>query len=92
MPERSLDDPKSLTGATPKEVEELIPDGWVKRPMKKATGVRYADPVNRGDQVRLCPTGTPQVNELLHQGPYATVVRRGSVVRVPLAGNPVLKK
>ncbi|MDP9350590.1 MAG: RHS repeat-associated core domain-containing protein, partial [Chloroflexota bacterium] len=90
--ERSIDDPGSLEGATPDEVKETIPDGWVETTSKKGGGTRYTDPKTKGaDQIRVMP-GNPGDPTPVKQGPYVRVTRKG--VRsdpIPLKGNPTLQ-
>lgn len=89
---RAWNDPGSLEGATPEEVAEVVPEGWVASPTRTGSGVRYANPEARGQQVRVMP-GDSRAPSLIKQGPYAIVSPgTGSPVRVPLAGNPVLRR
>jgi uncharacterized protein YukE len=85
-------DPNELRGRTSDEVKERIPDDWVPRPSKSGGGVVYADPHNRGRQVRLMP-GYPPGSRLdpLTWGPYVEVCQNGATKKVPLFGNPTLK-
>lgn len=88
---RILNDPESLSGATPDEVRELIPEGWEKRPLKKAEGERWLPKKPNGDSVAI-EKGNPKFDDPLHNGPYLKVSHNGRIARVPLKGNPVLKK
>ncbi|MDP9350591.1 MAG: RHS repeat-associated core domain-containing protein [Chloroflexota bacterium] len=90
--ERSIDDPGSLEGATPDEVKETIPEGWVESPSKKGGGTRYTDPRTKGgDQVRVMP-GNPGDPNPVKQGPYVRVTRGGTPSDpIPLKGNPTLQ-
>jgi RHS repeat-associated protein len=87
---RSLDDPQSLRGADPKEVERLIPRDWVKSSTSGKGGVRYANPQARGEQVRVMP-GKPGDPNPVKQGPYVRISRGGvKSDPIPLKGNPTL--
>lgn len=88
-PVRSLDDPQSLRGATPKEILELIPQGWTARPLKRGPGVRFHDPARTGEAIFI-ELGFPHARSPLHRGPYVKISHHGKIVRVPLAGNPTL--
>ena len=95
-PDRSIDDPSSLEGATPEEVEEAARAAGLttKQPFKDSKGgaeqgVRLSDPAQPGRTVRINKgyPGSPGV----HGGPYATITGKGPNVPVPLAGNPTLR-
>ncbi|MBN1981663.1 MAG: hypothetical protein JW795_09035, partial [Chitinivibrionales bacterium] len=88
---RSLDNPSSLKGATVNEVEALIPDGWVSGPQKKGEGTRYLNPNKPGEAI-IIEKGHPNAKDPLHSGPYVRISRDGKIERIPLSGNPVLKK
>jgi hypothetical protein len=92
-PHRTVDEPGSLEGATPDEVEGAIPSGWVETPSRKGGGTRYTDPKTKGaDQVRVMP-GNPADPTLVKQGPYVRVTRGGKPSDpIPLRGNPALNK
>jgi hypothetical protein len=88
---RRLDDPASLRGASPKEIEDLIPEGYSPgRATRKGGGTRYEDPKRRGDQIRIMP-GEPGASDPLHRGPYVVISKGGKVTRIPLEGNPTLR-
>jgi hypothetical protein len=84
-------DSAELKGLTPDEIVARIPDDWQQRPSKRGGGVVYADPHNRGRQIRLMP-GYPPGSRLdpLTLGPYAEVCQNGVTKKVPLFGNPTL--
>lgn len=86
---RSLDDLESLRGASPKQLEDLIPKNYVKSQVRTGEGVKFADPARRGDQIRIM-RGDPSAVDPLHRGPYAVISRSGRVTRIPLEGNPTL--
>ncbi|HEX5495989.1 MAG TPA: hypothetical protein VFX70_15580 [Mycobacteriales bacterium] len=86
---RSLDNPASLRGATPDEVRDLIPDGWIEKPLKKGSGVRFLNPKRPGESVSI-EDGWPGHSDPLHSGPYVKISRNGIIERIPLHGNPVL--
>lgn len=87
---RSLDDLSSLRGATPQDVEKLIPNNWVSSPLKKGEGIKYLNPDKKGEVIMI-EKGWPGHTDPLHQGPYARISRDGQVTRIPLEGNPTLK-
>ena len=88
--QRSLDDPESLRGASPDEIEALIPGDWIQKPLKKGKGVRYLNPKRPGQAV-IIEEGWPNAKDPLHSGPYVKISKDGKVTRTPLKGNPVLK-
>ena len=86
----SLDDPDSLRGADPKEVEKLIPPDWVKSETKGEGGFRYANPKAKGEQIRIMPGKTHDPTPA-KQGPYMRISKNGKVSDpIPLKGNPTL--
>jgi len=87
---RSLNNLKSLKGATWEEIEHLIPRDWIKGPLKKGEGIKYVNPNKKGEQI-LLEKGWPGTKDPLHSGPYMKISRNGNVDRIPLEGNPVLK-
>ena len=87
---RSLDDLESLHGAKPSEIEKLIPENLVSKPLKKGEGIRYLNPERSGEAVMI-EKGWPGATDPLHSGPYLRVSREGVVTRIPLEGNPILK-
>jgi RHS repeat-associated protein len=91
----SLDNPSSLEGATPAEVEEVARKaGFTERgnpPRNDPNGVRLRKPGNPADQVRI-QSGNPADPNPVKQGPYVRVSQDGIVSDpVPLAGNPTLR-
>ena len=87
---RSIDEPGSLEGATPDEVEQAIPDGWESAPTRTGGGTRYSNPAAPGEQVRVMP-GNPADPLPVKKGPYVRVSKDG--VRsdpIPLHGNETL--
>ena len=99
LPARSLTAPNSLRGASPQEIEALIPPNWIREPTSGGGGTVWREirpgskPANRrftGNQVRIMP-GDPTAPDPLHQGPYVVVNIKGQgPIRIPLAGNPAL--
>jgi len=90
-PARSFSSPMSFTGAKTDEVRQAIPQSWGDGvPIKNGGGIRWFNPAARGEGVRIMP-GTPGARDPMHAGPYAVFTRNGEQIRVPLAGNPVLK-
>lgn len=87
-----LNDPGSLKGMDPQDVEKLIPDDWPSSPQKKGVGTKYVDPNKKGRQV-LVEQGTPAKpgqTPNVHNGPYLKISQNGKVERIPLKGNPTL--
>jgi hypothetical protein len=83
--------PDEIKGLTPDEVKDQIPDDWQQRPSKSGGGIVYADPHNRGRQIRLMPGYPPGSRaDPLTWGPYAEVCQNGVTKKVPLFGNPTL--
>ena len=93
-PKRSLDDLESLEGASLKEIDELIPNNWVRTPLnpKRGIGTKYENPARIGEQI-IVNQGYPKSTggDLIHRGPYLRVSRDGVVHRIPLQGNPTLR-
>jgi len=86
-----FDDPDSLRGLAPEEVEELIPDHWIQERARSDRGWRYSDPDHPGHQVRIME-GNPRDPDPVKRGPYLRVSMRGKTCDpVPLKGNPVLR-
>jgi hypothetical protein len=90
-PPRSIDNPSSLEGATPEEVEEAAGAAGLttKEPLSDGNGVKLSDPTQPGRTVQInkgYPGGTG-----VHGGPYAKITGNGPTVRVPLKGNPTLQ-
>ena len=91
-PERSIDDPGSLEGATPEEVGAAVPDGWVKGPSRRGGGTRWLNPDRPGEAVRVQP-GNPSDPTPVKRGPYVRVSKNGKTSDpVPLRGNPTLRE
>jgi hypothetical protein len=91
--ERSLDDPNSLIGASPEEIEALLPEAWVRTPSKKGGGDRWNEPGTAGTiGIRIMP-GNPNDPDPVKQGPYVRILRPGRPQSppIPLAGNPTLR-
>lgn len=82
-------DPNSWAGKDPQDVEDAIPDDWVKSPAKKGGGTKYSNPGRPGDQIIIEP-GWPNATDPTHAGPYVKVSKGGKVIRIPLLGNPAL--
>jgi len=90
QPERSIDNPGSLTGATPEEVERAVPEGWVKEPSASGGGTRWLNPERRGEAVRIQPGNVNDENPV-KRGPYVRVSKGGQRSDpIPLHGNPTL--
>ncbi|HEX9865256.1 MAG TPA: RHS repeat-associated core domain-containing protein, partial [Acidimicrobiia bacterium] len=87
---RNLDDLSTLRGATPDEIRQLVPEGWIELPLKKGEGVRFLNPDRPGEAL-MVEMGWPNATDPLHAGPYLRVSRDGVVDRIPLAGNPTLE-
>ncbi len=85
-------DPHELTGLTPQEVKARIPDEWTHNPSARGGGEVFADPANRGRQIRIMPGYPPHSRpDPVTWGPYAVVSQGGQPpVKIPLAGNPTL--
>jgi transposase-like protein len=62
----------------------------VEKPLRKGQGTRFLNPETRGEALMI-EEGWPGATDPLHVGPYLRVSRDGKIVRIPLAGNPVLK-
>jgi len=91
-PERSIDDPGSLTGASAGEVEGAIPDGWVKGDSREGGGTRWLNPDRPGEAVRIQP-GNPRDPNPVKRGPCVRVSKDGvKSDPIPLRGNPTLPK
>ena len=86
-PERTIDNPGSLEGATPEEVEAAVPEGWVKSPSPEGGGSRWLKPDRPGEAVRVQP-GNPRDPNPVKRGPYTRVSKDGQVSDpIPLRGN-----
>jgi hypothetical protein len=82
-------DPNSWAGKDPQDVEDAIPDDWVKSPANKGGGTKYSNPGRPGEQIIIEP-GWPNATDPTHAGPYVKVSSGGNVIRIPLKGNPAL--
>ena len=92
QPEKTIDDPGSLAGATAEEVGKLVPKGWVEQPTREGegTGTRWLNPDKPGEAVRVMPGKATDANPVM-RGPYVRVSKDGSVSDpIPLKGNPTL--
>jgi hypothetical protein len=67
-----------------------MPKDWIAGPARKGDGMRYLNPHKPGDSI-IIENGTPGVNNV-PGGPYVKMSSNGKVERIPLAGNPVLKR
>ena len=68
----------------------MIPQHWIRRPTRGPGGIRYANPVRPGEQIRVMP-GNPRDPHPVKQGPYLRISKDGAVSEpIPLKGNPVL--
>jgi hypothetical protein len=89
-----FNDPKSLLGANPEEVQKLIPEGFTgPKPLNKGPGWRYNE-LKTGRMIAY-EEGDPtkdlgQPDSLLHQGPYYRIAENGYVYRIAAPGNPAL--
>jgi hypothetical protein len=85
-------DPNELNGLTPDQVKARIPDDWTHNPSARGGGEVFADPANRGRQIRIMPGYPPHSRpDPVTWGPYAVVSQGGKPpVKIPLAGNPTL--
>ena len=86
---RSLGNLGTLRGAQISEVIELIPEGWTKMPLRKGEGIRYINPLKPGESISI-EQGWKNAQDLIHSGPYVRITRDGSIIRIPLSGNPEL--
>ena len=86
-------DPTSISGADGKDLENAIPNDWTRSPSKSGDGTVYADPQNKGRQIRIMPGYVEgnRLSEMTH-GPYAVVAQNGVKTKIPLANNPTLGK
>ena len=85
-------DPQELRGLAPDEVKARIPDGWIHNQSARGGGEVFADPANKGRQIRIMPGYPPGSRpDPVTWGPYAVVSQNGNPpVKIPLAGNPTL--
>lgn len=91
----SVDNPSSLEGATPEEVEQAAKEAGytndVGPPRNDPGGKRLQKPGNPADQVRI-QRGNPNDPNPVKQGPYVRVTQGGVVSPpIPLAGNSTLR-
>jgi hypothetical protein len=94
QPEESKDflgqnDPNSWAGEDAQDIEDAIPDDWIKSPANKGGGTKYSNPGRPGEQIIIEP-GWPNATDPTHAGPYVKVSTGGKVIRIPLKGNPAL--
>lgn len=89
---RNINDLSSLRGASIDEVQKVIPENWIKSVARDGEGIRYSNPLKRGDQI-IIEKGSknPSSPNNVHAGDYLKVSRDGKVERVPLKDNPSLK-
>ncbi len=89
-----FNDPRSLIGANPAQVEQLVPEGWTgPRPLRSGQGWRYYDGKGRSIQYEQGDPSAPdlgQPDSLLHSGPYFKISENGYVYRIAAPGNPTL--
>lgn len=86
-----LPDPGRIEpGSTVEDVLNLVPPHIreARKPARRGGGMRYPDPDRPGDQLIIEP-GEPTSSNV-HGGPYVKISIRGTVVRIPLKGNPTL--
>lgn len=90
---KSIDNLSSLRGASIDEVTKIIPENWVKTEARDGVGVKYINPSKKGEQI-IIEKGSknPSSPDNVHAGDYLRVSKDGKVERVPLQGNPSLKK
>jgi len=94
---RSIDNPPSLEGATPEEVEAAAEEARftdrIAPPRNDPSGARLRKPGNDADQVRI-QSGNPGDSNPIKRGPYVRVTNNHGKDQsgpIPLAGNPTLK-
>lgn len=88
----NLDNPASLRGADPKEIDRVArAEGREAKPAKQGGGgMRYFTPgTNDADGIRVM-NGDPKAPAGIKTGPYAIVTKHGTKARIPLRGNPEL--
>lgn len=89
---RTIDNPGSLEGATPEEVEGAVPSGWVRGDSREGGGTRWLNPDRPGEAVRVQP-GNPRDPNPVKRGPYVRVSKDGAKSDpIPLKGNPTLNQ
>jgi hypothetical protein len=86
---RSLDDIKSLRGASVREIEALIPKHFVRKPTRFGNGIRFLNPERQGESIRIMP-GKPNDPDIVKRGPYLRISRNKVSGPIPLKGNGVL--
>lgn len=90
-----FNDPRSLVGATPEEVMQLVPPDWT-GPLPLKTGMpgwRFNGGKGRAIKYEEGDPNSPglgQPDSLLHQGPYYKISENGYVYRIAAPGNPTL--
>ncbi|MBV9855963.1 MAG: hypothetical protein JOY82_15840 [Streptosporangiaceae bacterium] len=90
-----FNDPRSLLGAPPEEVEKLVPPGWTgPRPLRTGKpGWRYFDEKGR---LIAYEEGDPSDSDLgrpdslLHRGPYYKIAENRYIYRIAAFRNPTL--
>jgi hypothetical protein len=89
-----FNDPRSLLGAKPEDVQKLIPEGFQgPDPLKKGAGWKYNGPKGR---MIAYEEGNPNAKDLgqpdsmLHRGPYYKVTENGYVYRISAPSNPAI--
>jgi len=68
--------------------EQLDPEHWTRAPVKKGEGTRWYDKQGRSFTVER----QPRIGQELHRGWYLKVANDGRILRVPLEGNPALRR
>jgi len=90
--ERPIDfeDPSSIVGKDPEQIEEAIPEDWSETPARTGRGKRFGDPRRPGDQIRVMD-GHHADPDPVKRGPYVRISKNGNVSEpIPLKGNPTL--
>jgi hypothetical protein len=79
-----------LRGLSPKQIERML-DDWPTKPSRTGEGVVHVDPLHRDRQIRVME-GYLEGNrpDPMTHGPYAVVSQNGTIIKVPLEGNPLL--
>lgn len=84
-----LFDPEDLRGLSAEDVARMVED-WPTRPASRGDGVVFADPVNRGRQIRIMEGYPGNRPDPVTHGPYVVVSQNGPPLKLPLEGNPTL--
>lgn len=91
-PAIDFDDPGSMRGMDPEEVQDAIPDEWLETPTRNGLGKRFADPRRPGNQIRIM-RGNPADPDPVKRGSCVRISKAGIVSDpVPLQGNPILDR